>query len=221
MFGYDQTPDVVYCPRCKTALSPRRTYCSFCGLWMAQALPGISTQPFQPSFESNIKKGHSLRRYGSVLIYATSALLLVVVCALFLLHFIGITPLALFSSRAPQHKETTYALPKETPLFADNFSTDTYGWNLQSSPGNYRVTLGNGVLGLQIEKRNLLWELLPGERTFSNFTLTVGAVLSQGDQNNGYGVYIRGTSNQRTDLATYYRFELYGDGSYAIFKATS
>jgi len=45
-------------------------------------------------------------------------------------------------------------------------------------------------------------------------------VLSQGGQNNGYGVYIRGASNQESDLATNYRFELYGDGSYAIFKGT-
>jgi hypothetical protein len=104
------------------------------------------------------------------------------------------------------------------PLFSDNFLSDRYGWNLQSSPGNYAVTIGNGTLTLQVNKNNLLWELLPGERSYSNFTLTVNAVLSRGEQNNGYGVYIRGASNSKTDLATYYRFELYGDGSYAIFK---
>jgi hypothetical protein len=152
--------------------------------------------------------------------YCTSVFLFAVVCALFVLHFTGISPLSLFSSGATHPKVITYALPKGTPLLADSFSSDAYGWNLQSSPGNYTVTLGNGVLGLQVEKHNVLWELLPGERTFGNFTLTVQAVLSQGDQNNGYGVYIRGTSDQETDLATYYRFELYGDGSYAIFKGT-
>ena len=148
-------------------------------------------------------------------------LLLVVVCALFVLHFTGISPLSLFSYRASRPKDIVYAVPKGPPLFADSFSSDAYGWNLQSSPGKYTVTLGNGVLGLKVEKHNVLWELLPGERTFSNFTLTVRAVLSQGDQDNGYGVYIRGTSDQETDLATYYRFELYGDGSYAVFKGTS
>jgi len=69
-----------------------------------------------------------------------------------------------------------------------------------------------------MNKNKLLWELLPGERSYSNFTLAVNAMLSQGDQNNGYGIYIRGASNAESDLATYYRFELYGDGSYAIFK---
>jgi Domain of Unknown Function (DUF1080) len=221
MSSFNQTPDVVYCPRCKTALFPGRTYCSFCGLWLAQALPAMSTPSLQPSYEPNIKKVQSLRRYGPALIYSTSALLLVVVCALSLFYFVGISPLSLFSSRVSPPKVSTSAVPKGTPLFADNFTSDAKGWNLQSSPGNYRVTLGNGVLGLQIERHNLLWELLPGERTYSNFTLTVRAHLSQGDQNDGYGVYIRGSSDQKTDLAAYYRFELYGDGSYAIFKGTS
>src|SRR6185312_10857196 len=48
--------------------------------------------------------------------------------------------------------------------------------------------------------------------------LVVDAVLSKGDQNNGYGLFIRGASNQNSQLATYYRFSLYGDGTYAIFK---
>ena len=66
-----------------------------------------------------------------------------------------------------------------------------------------------------------MWEILPGTATYTNFQLTVNAKLSKGDQNNGYGVYIRGGANGGNDLATYYRFELYGDGSYAIFKGTT
>ena len=221
MSSFDQTPIAVYCPRCKVALPPESSYCYFCGLVIAQVLPDTSTQLIEPSFEPNTHQDRSFRRHRSVLIYCTIALLLVVACALFVLYFAGISPLSMFSSRAPRRKDIVYALPKGTPLFADSFSSDESGWNLQSSPGNFTVTLGNSVLGLKVEKHNLLWELLPGERTFSNFTLTVRAVLSQGDQNNGYGVYIRGTSDQETDLATYYRFELYGDGSYAVFKGTS
>ncbi len=221
MSSFDQAPIVVYCPRCKMALPPDGNYCSSCGLSITRVLPGMPTQLLEQSFELNTNKDRSLKRHSSVLIYGTSILLLVVVCALFVLHFTRISPLSLFSSRAPRSKDIIYALPKGTPLFADNFSSDAYGWNLQSSPGNYTVTLGNSVLGLKVEKQSLLWELLPGERTFSNFTLMVRADLTQGDQNNGYGVFIRGTSDQKTDLASYYRFELYGDGSYAIFKGTS
>jgi hypothetical protein len=150
--------------------------------------------------------------------YCTSIFLFVVAGALLVLHFTGISLPTLFSSKAPLPNIVTYSLPKGTPLFSDSFSSDTHGWNLQSSPGKYTVSLGNGVLSLQVEKNNLLWEPLPGERTYSNFTLAVRAVLSQGEENNGYGVYIRGTSDQETDLATYYRFELYGDGTYAIYK---
>lgn len=200
------------------ALPPESNYCYYCGSLIPQVLPGTSTQILEQTFELSTHQDRSLRRYRPVMMYCTSLLLLVVVCALFVFHFTGISSLSVFSRRAPLHQDIVYVLPKGTPVFADNFSSDVYGWNLQSSPGNYTVTVGNGLLGLKIEKHSLLWELLPGERTFSNFTLIVQAVLSEGDQNNGYGVYIRGTSNQKTDLATYYRFELYGDGSYAIFK---
>ena len=64
----------------------------------------------------------------------------------------------------------------------------------------------------------VLPEFIPGNRNFSDFKLAVDALLSKGDQNNGYGVFIRGASNQNSPLATYYRLELYGDGSYAVFK---
>lgn len=74
---------------------------------------------------------------------------------------------------------------------------------------------------MEMDKNQLLWELLPGARVYSDFTLTVNAVLDKGDQNNGYGIYIRGAANATSDLATYYRFELYGDGSYAIFKGST
>ena len=108
--------------------------------------------------------------------------------------------------------------PNVTPLFADNFAGDTNAWDLQSVKGKYAVAINNGALTLEDDDNHLLWELLPGNRTFTDFHLSVNAALSKGDQNNGYGIYIRGASNQNTDLATYYRFEIYGDGTYAIFK---
>jgi hypothetical protein len=108
--------------------------------------------------------------------------------------------------------------PDVPPLFSDNFTSNINAWDLQSVPGKYSVALANGSLKLEDDDNHLLWELLPGNRTFSDFHLSVNAELSKGDQNNGYGIYIRGASNQNTDLATYYRFEIYGDGTYAIFK---
>jgi hypothetical protein len=58
--------------------------------------------------------------------------------------------------------------------------------------------------------------LLPAA-PLANFKLIVDATLSQGSQGNGYGVSIR-ASNQQGVLVTYYGFELYGDGTYAVHK---
>lgn len=200
-------------------LPPNGNYCPSCGILRNPPRPPKTTlQNLRPFFRPVSTPDRSLKPRSSVLLSCAGVVLLACACILFGFFVTGISPFSLQSRKVPRRNEIANAQPKGTPLFADNFSSDAHGWNLQSSPGNYSVTLGNGVLSLQIEKHSVLWELLPGERTFSNFTLTVNADLSQGDQNDGYGVYVRGTSNQETDLATYYRFELYGDGSYAIFK---
>ncbi len=225
MIAFSQARLPRICPRCARTLPPGGTICANCGLPIAQKrleVSGLPTQPLLPTLSPGATRdrspGHNRNR--TALVYFGSILLFFVIASLFFLHSSGISLLSLFSGGTHPSKAITYSLPKEAPLFSDSFLSDTYGWNLQSSPGNYTVTLGNGTLSLQVEKHNLLWELLPGEKSFGNFTLTVNAVLSQGDQNNGYGVYIRGASDQGSDLATYYRFELYGDGSYAIVKGT-
>ncbi|GAC1643158.1 MAG: hypothetical protein NVS4B12_07140 [Ktedonobacteraceae bacterium] len=43
--------------------------------------------------------------------------------------------------------------------------------------------------------------------------------MSKGNAKNGYGIYIRCSLDQNGNPTTYYRFELYGDGTYAIFKS--
>ena len=154
--------------------------------------------------------------YFICVILATAALIFVV------FNEAGQSILSLISHPAPTHTvTTTYPLPKGTPLFADAFSSDASGWNLQSVSGSYQVSVSNGEMTLEDDKNSLLWELLPGQQTYDNFILSVNATLSKGDPNNGYGVYIRGTANTQSDLATYYRFELYGDSSYAIFKGVT
>ena len=190
----------VICPRCKAKLPPGETTCYNCG--------------FQhPRVRSTIQKRRTL-------IYFTCVFLFLVLSAAYFFRTTGISFSALFPKKTLSHR-VAYPLPTGSPLFADNFSSDANGWNLDSSPGAYAVTLNNGRLTMEIDKNQLLWELLPGERSYSNFTLVVNTMLSRGDQNNGYGVYIRGASNAQSDLATYYRFELYGDGSYAIFKGVT
>lgn len=114
----------------------------------------------------------------------------------------------------------TGGVPKGTPLFTDTFKNNVNGWSLQADPPHFSIALAGNALVLEDDNNDLLWEPLPGNKTFGDFTLSVDAMLSRGDQINGYGIYVRGSSVQNAELATYYRFELYGDGSYAIFKGT-
>ena len=115
---------------------------------------------------------------------------------------------------------TPTAVPKGKPLFNDAFMNNHNAWDTTSRAGQFSVKIGNGSLVLEDDNNKLLWELVPGGRTFRDFFLTTDAVLSQGTADNGYGIYIRSASDENLEIATYYRFELYGDGSYAIYKGT-
>ncbi len=116
---------------------------------------------------------------------------------------------------------TTGTAPKGTPLFQDAFANNTNGWSVQSYPGEFSVALGNGVLKLENDNNKLLWELVPGGKSYNDFQCTVDAILSKGEQNNGYGVYVRGALSQNMSILSFYRFELYGDGSFAVFKGAT
>ncbi len=119
---------------------------------------------------------------------------------------------------------TPTVAPTPTPtgnaLFSDTFANNNKGWDLTTKTGEFSVKVGGGSMALEDDNNKLLWELVPGGKTFSDFYMTVDATLSKGTQSNGYGIYIRGSSAQTIDIATYYRFEIYGDGTFAIFKGT-
>jgi len=119
---------------------------------------------------------------------------------------------------------TPTMVPTPTPagktLFSDTFANNNNGWDLTTKPGEFSVKVGGGSMVLEDDNNKLLWELVPGNKNFSDFYMTVDATLSKGTQSNGYGIYIRGASNQTIDIATYYRFEIYGDGTFAIFKGS-
>lgn len=109
--------------------------------------------------------------------------------------------------------------PSVKPLFSDSFENNNTGWDLTSSAGKYSVSVGNGHLLLEDDDNKLLWDILPG-KSFADFRLDVDATLTKGSQTNGYGVFIRGTASQDSDIGLYYRFELYSDGTFALFKGT-
>ncbi len=127
-------------------------------------------------------------------------------------------PTSTISHRSSTPLATT---PQGHPLFQDEFMNNTNGWSIQSYPGEFSVALGNGALKLENDNNKLLWELVPGAQKYADFQLSVNAVLSKGSQDNGYGVYIRSALSQNSSITAFYRFELYGDGSFAIFKGTT
>lgn len=124
------------------------------------------------------------------------------------------------TTTTPTVNITPTPTPKGPLLFHDTFQNNSNNWDLTSKAGQFSAKVGNGSLVLEDDNNRLLWELVPGGKTFNNFMLNFDANLSKGTQDNGYGVYIRGASSQSVDVATYYRFELYGDGTFAVFKGS-
>ena len=184
------------------------------------AVPGNSYQPAMNGYApGNYYQQPQKKRGPNV------AIILLVVIALLLL--VGGGSIAgyffLFKNQSPATVAVTPTVaivtPSIKPLFSDDFQNNARGWNLTSSPGKYVVTVGGGQMTLEDDHNKLLWEILPGQ-TFADFRLDVDAKLTKGDHNNGYGVFIRGIASQGIDIGLYYRFELYGDGTYAVFKGS-
>ncbi len=212
------------CPRCNVALPLNETACYNCGFRLTPATSSLSNTSVKTAISPRTGKQQvQSPNKRSSLIYFIVTLLVILIFSYAGIRASGVSLSSLTTPprQALNLPKEVYPSPKGTPLFTDKFVDDSSGWNRQSVPGNYSVAVGAGVLALENDKQSLLWEPVPGTRTFTNFQLVVDAALAKGDQNNGYGVYIRGAANQGNELATYYRFELYGDGSYAIFKGST
>lgn len=105
------------------------------------------------------------------------------------------------------------ALPTPQALFSGNFADNSQGWATGNSTGFSR-TIGNNALILDDHDHKILPESLPTSTTFNNFSVTMDFTFTQGDQNDGAGLYVRGDSNLDHD----YRVEVYQDSTYAIVK---
>jgi hypothetical protein len=121
-------------------------------------------------------------------------------------------------SSAAQTPLSIVVTPQTRPLFSDSFQSNTAGWDT-TQPNGGKIALSGGKLTLESDNHGIVLEFVP-EPTFSDFRLDVDAELVQGSQANGYGIYIRGASTQNSVLGLYYRFEVYGDGTFAIYKGT-
>ena len=184
--------------------------------------PGFAQQPAMSSYPSNssVQQTEEHKNHPKIGLIITIVVILLIVVSgsiggyLYVKGQPSTTSTQTISTTAPTQ------IPQGKPLFSDPLLNNNMGWDLTGKPGEFSVKIGNGSMVLEDDNNKLFSELIPGGRNFSNFFLTADAVLSKGTQNNGYGIYIRGTSNQSFDIATYYRFELYGDGTFAIFKGS-
>jgi len=114
-----------------------------------------------------------------------------------------------------------YPIPKGAPLFAETFINNSKQWDMQSIQGRYVVSIKKGNLILEDDDNKLFPVLLPGGKQFNNYKLIVNAELSKGDRQNGYGLCIRGTTDSNGNLTAFYRIELYGNGTYTVFKGAT
>ena len=118
-----------------------------------------------------------------------------------------------------QHKPAIVT-PGVAPIFGDTFQNNAAQWNT-NPPAGARITLANdGKLILESENHTIFTESLPGSKTFGDLRIDVDAGLTGGDQHNSYGVSIRISTSPTDAVSLYYRFEVYGDGSFALFKGS-
>lgn len=133
------------------------------------------------------------------------------------------------NAQNPQTSPAATFVPKKPPLFADSFKDNTNGWSTISQTGKFSASVGNGALTLENNDHKMLWEAVPNKTKdktraygdFNDFKLLVDITLTKGDQNNGYGLLFRSVIGQNGEMTSYYRFGLYSDGTYAIFKGST
>jgi hypothetical protein len=111
------------------------------------------------------------------------------------------------------------ATPSTPPLFRDTFQQNTANWDLTTPPGA-KITLAGGKMLMESDNNKLYQEPFPGGKTYGDFRLDIDAGLTTGDPKNGYGVYVRGALAQDDPLGLFYRFEIYGDGYFYIYKGS-
>ena len=100
-----------------------------------------------------------------------------------------------------------------TPLFIDDFTNNKHGWSTDDVTGFTR-SVQNNTLTLIDTNHTVLVESLPTNVTFKNFSLTATFTLTQADEHDSIGLYLRGDSNLDHD----YRINIYGNSTYAMSK---
>ncbi|GHO64682.1 hypothetical protein KSC_035740 [Ktedonobacter sp. SOSP1-52] len=184
--------------------------------------------PFSPALDPFALSEQKKRPRWGMIISAVVLVLVVIIASVggvFIFSHGGNTG----TNKSTATVNTLKPLPTPTgkPLFADTFANNNNGWHLEKdAKGAFSTSLSNGALTLNDNDNKLFTETLPDSKSYGDFQLFVNATLSKGDPNpqsggGGYGVVIRAAAAQNGSLATFYRLELYGDGTYTIFKGQS
>lgn len=107
--------------------------------------------------------------------------------------------------------------PTSTPLFSDNFASNSKGWGLASSSG-YSSTISNNMMTLADSNHKILDMAIPtgnnAPATYGDFEVSTTLTLLKADQNDSAGLYVRGDSN----LGQGYFIDIFGDNSFDIVK---
>jgi hypothetical protein len=189
-----------------------------------QAIPGMQGlgNDFAPGFP-NIYTSHDYFQAPREKRGPRKGLIILIGVLVLLVIGGGLTGVLYYSGHdqaTPAPAPTAVTTPSARPLFRDTFSSNATGWLVTSTPGKFSAQVGGGLMTLEDDDNKLLWDILPG-KTFADFRLDVDARLTKGNQDNAYGVYLRGASTANSDIGTYYRLEIYGDGTFAIYKGTT
>ncbi len=158
-----------------------------------------------------MKRKENIQR---VLLYGI-ALLVIIVGGIFLtLRF---TNKKAHTSSLQQKTSTPTQFPTAQgtmpPLFSEDFVDNSKGWSVANEAGYTRV-LQDDALTLSDTTHTVLVESIPTRTTFTDFSLTTSFTLTQGDENDSVGLYLRGDSNLDHD----YRIDIFGNNTYAISK---
>jgi len=109
------------------------------------------------------------------------------------------------------NRATSEGLPAGV-LYQDDFAADAGNWLLESDL-DASASYADGQLHLSITTPNLVaWAELQ-DRTFDDFVLEIDATQVDGPDNNSYGVVFR-----IKNPSAYYRFDISGDGYYALTR---
>ncbi|TMC20643.1 MAG: hypothetical protein E6J34_12105, partial [Chloroflexi bacterium] len=128
-----------------------------------------------------------------------------------------ITPTVSTPTEIPSPTLSPWPSPTRTPLplFIDYFVDNSKGWLVGDSAGaGYNRTIDENGLTLSATNHKILIESLPGNNVYGDFLLTTTFIFQQGDKHDSIGIYVRGDGNLDHD----YRFDIYGNNTYALIK---